>query len=133
MNDRNQTKVLLALVFFTVAMLSCGQLWAQDCTGATPSVTTNIINENTKVVSACDGTPIAVYFRDNVDAPWVEAQPQQGYICICEEFNGDCNLTDETGVLCYPIKQAGAGTQGCVVSKNPRTYLFGGDAYTSSR
>lgn len=137
MHHRKQTKVLFALVFFTVALLGYGQLWAQDCTSATPNFTETIIDGNTKVETACNGTQ-TVYFRDNADAPWVEAQPQQGVICICkgEDCNDDLytNLYNPDGpdidVQCYTIKQAGAGTTGCVVSQNPRTYLFGGDAYT---
>lgn len=136
MHHRKQTKVVLALVFFTVVLLNCGPLWAQD--SATPCQTETIIDDYTKVVSACDGT-VTVFFRDDFNSPWVEAQPQQGYICICE-LNQDtglpysCDLRDSTAnVKCYPIKQAGAGTTGCQVSENPRTYLYGGDAYTSNR
>ena len=134
MHNKKQKTVLFALIIFTIVLLGYAPLWAQDCTSATPKVTTTVIDGNTKVVSACDGTPIAVYFWDSVDADWVEAQPQQGYICICaDETADDCNIANPDEVKCYPIKQAGAGTQGCVVSVNPRTYLYGGDAYTSSR
>lgn len=132
MHHGKQTKVVLALVFFTVALLSYGPLWAQDA--ATPCQTETIIDDYTKVVSACDGT-VTVFFRDDFTSPWVEAQPQQGYICICADPDSPCDLRDDpsetTGnVKCYPIKQAGAGTTGCQVSENPRTYLYGGDAYT---
>jgi hypothetical protein len=141
MHHGKQTKVLFALVFFTVAMLSYGPLWAQS---ATPNFTETIIDGTTKVVSADDGS-ITVYFLDETCTPgpeddcWVKADPQQGYICLCNE-DGDGNIIDcnpfdpsDTNYDCYPIKQAGAGTTGCQVSQNPRTYLYGGDAYTSSR
>jgi hypothetical protein len=135
MHHGKQTKVLFALVFFTVALLSYSPLWAQS---ATPNFTETIIDGTTKVVSAGDGT-ITVFFL-NESEEWVKAKPQQGYICLCKEDpeTGNpipCDLfnQDDTNYECYPIKQAGAGTTGCQVSKNPRTYLYGGDAYTSSR
>jgi len=140
MHYRKQIKLLFALVFFTVALLGYSPLWAQS---ATPNFTETIIDGNTKVVSAGDGT-VTVYFLDETCIPgpaddcWVKADPQQGYICLCaEDENGDITLCDpfvsSVNVECYPIKQAGAGTTGCQVSENPRTYLFGGDAYTSTR
>ena len=139
MHNRKQKTVLFALVFFTVALLGYSQLWAQDCNSATPNFTETIIDGNTKVETACDGT-VTVSFWDNDLAEWVPADPQQGYICICAEDPDNpgqilpCDLrVSSVNVKCYPIKQAGAGTTGCQVSENPRTYLIGGDAYTSSR
>ncbi len=142
MHHRKQTKVLFVLVFFTVALLSYSPLWAQDCTSATPNFTETIIDDYTRVVSACDGT-ISVYFRDNVADGWGDpVDPQQGEICLCEgadcvddlqtnvERQNDPDTDWEVDVNCYSIKQAGAGTTGCLVSRNPRTYLIGGDAYT---
>ncbi|MBC2734523.1 MAG: hypothetical protein HF981_09220 [Desulfobacteraceae bacterium] len=133
MHHRKQTKVLFALVFFTVALLSFSPLWAQS---ATPNFTETIIDGNTKVVSNSDGT-VTVFFLDEdctspaTDDCWVKADPQQGEICICTDGSADCDIFDSTvNVECYPIKQAGAGTTGCLVSRNPRTYLIGGDAYT---
>ena len=133
MHNRKQKTVLFALVFFTVALLGYSPLWAQDCNSATPNFTETIIDGNTKVETACDGT-VTVSFWDDVNGKWFVAPPQQGVICICETPGNDCDLFD--GIddeLCYTIKQGGAGTTGCLVSKNPRTYLIGGDAYTSYR
>ena len=36
MHKRKKKTVLFALVFFTIALLGYGQLWAQDCNSATP-------------------------------------------------------------------------------------------------
>ena len=143
MHHRKQTKVLFALVFFTVALLSYSPIWAQS---ATPNFTETIIDGNTRVQTASDGT-VTVSFWDEVMADWVPAQPQQGVICICKGAGCSDNLQDNldidpdpapyegdppqsVDVQCYTIKQAGAGTTGCLVSRNPRTYLIGGDAYT---
>ena len=130
MVNKNQTKALFALVIFAVVLLGYGPLWAES---ATPNFTETIIDGNTKVVSNSDGT-VTVYFLDEdciptaTDDCWGEpAEPQQGVICICPGGGADCEIDTAE---CYPIKQAGAGTTGCLVSKNPRTYLFGGDAYT---
>jgi hypothetical protein len=141
MNHRKQTSVICALVFFTVALLSYGPLWAQS---ATPNFTETIIDGNTKVVFAGDGS-ITVYFLDENCTPtatddcWGDpVTPQQAYIFICKEDPANegeilpCNVMDDPtlNVEYYPIKQAGAGTTGCLVKENPRTYLYGGDGYT---
>ena len=144
MHHGKQTKVLFALVFFSVALLGYGPLWAQDCNSATPNFTETIIDGNTKVETACDGT-VTVYFLDENCTPtatddcWGDpVPPKQAYIFICKEDPDnegeilDCDITiDPTlNVEYFPIKQAGAGTTGCLVKQNPRTYLIGGDGYT---
>ena len=142
MFKRAQPILLFTLVFTIVALLGYVQVWA-ECDSLTPSLTTTVIEDNIKVVSGCDGRPVAVYFWDDSCTPsatddcWRLATPKKGVLCTCigvdcsDDLNWNLQNPGPTvNVQCYEIKQGSAGSQGCAVYSNPRTYIYGGDTYS---